>query len=174
VSIQQFQLRYDMAADRILLQLRTESAELYRLWLTRRLFLSLWPHYQAMTAQVAAPPMSAGAVVSQQARQMLAEVARDKPLPNANFGTPFNAEGAKLPLGDEPMLPTEVNLQTSVQSLTLRWRDQAGRRLSMELSEEMALGLMRLMDKALAESAWDKPVMSSVAPPEAPGSALLN
>ena len=86
-------------------------------------------------------------------------------------GTP---EGAKLPLGDEPMLPTEVNLQTSVQSLTLRWRDQAGRRLSMELSEEMALGLMRLMDKALAESAWDKPVMSSVAPPAAPGSALLN
>lgn len=176
MSIQQFHLRYDIAADRILLQVRTTTAELYRVWITRRLFLNLWPHYQTMVSRLAAPRLSASAVVSQQTQQMLAEVARDKPLPNANFGVPFTAEGATLPLGEEPMLPTELNLQTDAVDLSLRWSDQQGRRLNMVLSEEMALGLMRLMDRAVGESGWGLPIAAPPAGREAEPAAprLLN
>eukprot|EP01030_Chromulinospumella_sphaerica_P002899 gene2899-2832_t len=44
------------------------------------------------------------------AKQMLTELKRDAFLQKADFSTPFEAKAQQLPLGDEPLLITDAQL----------------------------------------------------------------
>lgn len=154
MSIHQIQITYDPAADRLLWQVRTTEAQVYALWLTRRLALRLWPHLRTRIAQQATP-LSAGAMVMPQAREMLEQAARSAPLPNADFKAPFQSEGVQRPLGTEPMLVSEVNLgQGPKGGVVLQWRDAQGRHLTLQLEQELSLAVMRLMEAALQRADW--------------------
>lgn len=175
MSIHQIQITYDPAADRVLWQVRTTDAQVYALWLTRRLALRLWPHLRARISQQAAP-VSPTAVVTPQAREMLEQAARSAPLPNADFKVPFQAEGVQRPLGEEPMLVSEVNLgQGPKGGIVLQWRDAQGRHLTLQLEQELSLAVMRLMEAALQRADWGIPMAppaAATAPPTGPGPLL--
>ena len=176
-SIHQIQVKYHPEADRILLQVRTQQAELYQVWLTRRMALRFWPHFHPAVNSAASAGVSSDAVVSPQAREMLAQVARERPLPSADFKTQFNAEGTQTPLGPEPVLATEISLRPNPQGgVVLLWREGQGRSLTLQIAEELSLALMRLLEAALQASQWG--VLSAAPASEAlPGESsapLLN
>ncbi len=177
VNIHQIQVKYDPSADRILLQVRTQPPELYQVWLTRRMALRFWPHFQPMVASLALPSVSPGSVVSPEARQMLSQAARDKPLPHADFKTQFQADGAATPLGPEPVLATEISLKpTPTGGVMLQWREAGGRSLTLQVTEELSLALLRLLESALVASQWgvvNTPAAGQQTPGESPP-ALLN
>lgn len=169
MSIHQIQITYDPAADRLLWQVRTTDAQVFALWLTRRLSLRLWPHLRARVAQQSAP-VSPKAVVTPQAREMLEQAARTAPLPHADFNAPFQSEGVQRPLGNEPMLVSEVNLgQGPNGGIVLQWRDAQGRHLTLQLEQELSLAVMRLMEAALQRADWGVPLASVPASKETLG-----
>ena len=162
------QIRYDAAADRILWQVRTRSGELFAAWLTRRMLLQLWPPFQGLVGQVSLPPGTRpDALLMPEAREMLTQTARERPLPSADFSQPFDNQPAAQPIGPEPLLPTTVDLGVGPDGLGLavRLREAGGRSLSMQLHADLASALLRLMDQALAESQWGIAAAAALAAP---------
>jgi len=151
------QVRYQPLADRVLWQLTTHGGELFGVWLTRRMLAQLWAPLQQLVAQssvgVAARPVAS---VLPEARDMLAQAVRERPLPNAEFGQPFQAAAKAQPLGPEPLLPEAVDIGPlpTGRGIQLRVREQGGRQLSLQMAEDLSTALVRLMEQALAESGW--------------------
>lgn len=150
------QVRYDMAADRLLWQVRAASGELFAVWLTRRMLRNLWPLLVQLVTQAGMARVAPGAVVLPEARAMLAQAVRERPLPNTDFATPFNPTPAALPLGPEPLLPTEIDIGPGPDGngLALAAREPGGRRLGLQLTADLATGLQRLLEQALLEADW--------------------
>ena len=150
------QVRYDPTADRVLWQLRTPGGELFALWLTRRMLRQLWPHLTRLVALAGLAGAGQDAVLLPEARQMLADAARSRSLAGADFATPFNPTAVALPLGPLPLLPVAIDLGPGRQGqgLALAAREADGRHIRLELSADLATGLLRLLEQALAGSGW--------------------
>lgn len=153
------QVRYDALADRLHWQIRTRGGEILAIWLTRRMMRGLWPPLQNLVAQAGLGGAAPGAVVTPEAREMLVQAARERPLPVARFDQPFDAQAAAQPLGAEPLLPEVIDLAPAPNGLKLRLREVPGRRsLSLQLSTDLATALCRLIEAALGAAQWDLPV----------------
>lgn len=180
VDIHQMQVRYDPNADRISWQVRTRGGELFSVWLTRRMVQRLWPPFsQLVTSAAMATQVAPTTTVLPEAREMLAQAARERPLPSADFKTPFNAEPAAEPLGAEPLLPSTIDLGhgDGGKGLAIRVREANGRSLELRLNDDLATALMRLLDKALQASDWGLVAAPAAAPEPAvprPAPSSLN
>jgi hypothetical protein len=155
MQIHQMQLRYDINADRLLLQVRSREAELFGVWLTRRMVSRLRPPFQQAVTRLGLAHAAPQAMPVPEARAMLEQAVRDRPLPNADFAQPFETENVTLPLGPEPLLPAEIDIRGLPRGgLVLSLREARGRRLELALNDELATALLRLLDKALAAADW--------------------
>ena len=168
VTIHQIQLRYDPMADRLLLSVRTRTAELYSAWLTRRMVARLGAPLRQAVSRLVLPPSAASAVAVPEARQMLEQVARERPLPDADFKQAFaGAAGANFPLGPEPLLPAEIDVRSPPGGgLVIALREAHGRRLDLTLGNDLATALLRLLDQSLAQAEWGLPGAGAAAAAE--------
>lgn len=155
MDIHQIQVRYDPLEDRLLLQIRTRAGEMFSTWLTRRMVARLWPPFLEAVATAPVARHSPRATVSPEAREMLSQVARERPLPQADFETPFEMRPVAEPLGAAPLLPAAMNLARDPGGgVLLRMREARGRHLELRLGDDLAAALLRLLEKALAASEW--------------------
>ena len=179
------QVRYHPTADRVLWQLRTAGGEMFAVWLTRRMLRQLWPPLANLVILAGVARVAPNALVLPEARAMMAQAARDRPLPNTDFATPFDAKPAAQPLGPEPLLPGAIDLGPAKRGpgLALALREPGGRNLSLQLSADLATGLLRLLEQALAEADWgvlalpaapDGPAAPDTPPGAKPAPVLLN
>lgn len=169
IVIHQIQVKYDAAADRLLMQVRTRADELFAIWLTRRMLQRLWPPFQQLGAQVALGRAHPHAVLLPEARAMLADAARQRPLPNADFTQSFNSVSAHQPLGPQPLLATEVELQADAAGgLRIKICESQGRQITLQFNDELHAALTRLIEQALAAADWGLPLPAAPAPDTAP------
>jgi hypothetical protein len=176
MSIHQIQLRYEPVADRLLLSVRTRAGELYTAWLTRRMVARLGAPLRQAVARLVLPRTAAAAVALPEAQQMLEQVARERPLKDTDFEQPFaGSEGASHPLGPEPLLPGEIDVQAPpAGGLVIALRELRGRRLDLTLSNDLATALLRLLDRAVEQAEWALPGPATPAEPATPGPQHLN
>ena len=165
------QVRYQPAADRLLWQVRTQTGELFAVWLTRRMLRQLWPPLSHLVTSAGMAQVAPNATVLPEARAMMAQVARARPLAHANFSTPFDAKPVAQPLGPEPLLPTAIDLGPGADAKGLRItvREPGGRHMTLQLSNDLATALMRLLEQALAEADWGLGPTGATAPSGIPG-----
>jgi hypothetical protein len=173
--IHQIQIKYDPLADRLRMQVRTRTGEVFAIWLTRRLVQRLWPAFQQVATQLALGRVPTDALVHPEAQAMIAESVRSRALPNADFSQPFSSEPAQRPLGEEPLLAAEVELQARPQSpggLRLTVSD-GKRRITLQLNDELHSAMLRLLEQAVAAADWGlAPPSSAATAPQAPPSLL--
>lgn len=177
MDIHQIQVKYDPLADRLLLQIRTRDELLFPIWLTRRMVMRLWPHFRGMVSGLAVSRSAPSAMAVPEARDMMAEAARERALKSADFKTQFDTTSVKQPLGSEPVLPTAIDLRPAQgQAVVLVIRDAAGRSLELAFGEDLAHGLMKLVESALAASEWGlvAPQAAAAAEPGTPSARVLN
>ncbi len=165
MAIHQIQVRYDAAADRLLMQLRTTAAEHYAVWLTRRMVSRLYPPFRQAVTQASVAQATPQALPVPEARQMLEQAALQRPLQGADFQQAFTTADASHPLGPEPLLADAADLRPGANGqLTLAVRETRGRRIELTLTAELATALLRLMDGALAAADWGLPFPGPEAP----------
>ena len=150
------QVRYDPAADRILWQVRTQAGEMFSAWLTRRMLGQIWRPFQNLVGQSSLAHTPTAASLVPEAREMLAQTARARPLPGADFKAPFNPQATALPLGPDPLLPIAADMgpRADGPGMALRLRDEQGRSLAVQLTGDMCAALSRLLEKAIADADW--------------------
>ena len=155
VDIHQIQVRYVALEDRLLMQIRTRAGEMFSIWLTRRMVSRLWPPFLEVVATAPLARQVPEATVLPEAREMLSQAARERPLPQADFETPFDRLPQAEPLGPEPLLPSAMNLARAPQGgVVLRMRETRGRHLDIRLGDDLATALLRLIEKALGSTDW--------------------
>ncbi len=155
-------VQYDERQDRLAVRVSNQDSQEFRLWLTRAMTLRLLPHLQAAVVQLEArdPQVMATDTTAQ---QMLAELKRENFLSQADFSTPFASGNKTLPLGETPMLVTDVQLNLhNTGRLDLLLQDKSGDNASgasCELSLQAALlhGLLHLVELALKKAQWQQP-----------------
>lgn len=173
MNIHQLSVTYLPDEDRILARINTTAGEEMRLWLTRRLMLGLWPLLsKAMTGHLL---RLEGAGTSLEAagdelKTMLADFRKQEFLQDADFDTPYKEGEATLPLGQEPLLVTDVDASPLPNGrLRLSFfenrparavkndeekRPAEPRRFQIEMELRLMQGLLHLLEQALAQSRW--------------------
>ena len=187
MNIHQLSVTYMPEQDRILARINTTAGEEMRLWLTRRLMLGLWPLLsKVMTGHLLRlePAGSSLDTASDELKTMLANFRKQEFLQSADFETPYKAEQAVLPLGEEPLLVTDVDAaplpngrlrlsfnensasgteqdSPEIKAPAPEPADKAGkvppRRFQIEMEPRLMQGLLHLLEQALVQSRWRDP-----------------
>jgi hypothetical protein len=90
-----------------------------------------------------------------EAKAMLAETLQAKALKGADFATPFDEARREQPLGAEPMLAVEIKLTPLAgKGVRLAFLDGERRHLTLDLTEKLAVALLKLLDGALRRADW--------------------
>lgn len=164
MHIRQLNVSHDPRQDRLLLRLNTATAEEFRFWVTRRLSLRLLPALEQTSSRLE----SSGHWImapDPQSRQILNELKRDEFLNKADFQTPYAEEHQHLPLGEEPMLVTDVHFQQQGPGLLLTLQDKGGatataRSCHMQLEASLLHGLIHLLRQAMDRAEWHMPLQT--------------
>jgi hypothetical protein len=164
MQIHQMSVTYLPEQDRILMRINTTDGEEMRMWLTRRLMVGLWPLLTKLLTEHLLKLESAGASLSganPELKRMLADFRKEEFLQHADFDTPYKEGQAGLPLGEEPLLVTDVDatpLANGPLRLNFNERppngDSKPRSFQMEMQPKLMQGLMHLLDQALLQSQW--------------------
>jgi hypothetical protein len=163
MKIHQLSVNYLAEQDRILMRVNTRAAEEMRLWLTRRLMLGLWPLLSKLLTKHLLKLEAAGTsldAADEDLKKMLADFRKEEFLRNADFDTPYQENRAELPLGDKPLLVTDVDaapLPNGRLRLSFNERkpnSDKPRSFQIEMEPKLMQGLMHLLEQALARSQW--------------------
>ena len=181
MQIRQLALHYRPEADRLLLRVNADDGQQFAVWFTRRLCARLWPHLTSVVTRFAVAHEVAqtapNAHLMPEAREMLAQSARERVLRNTDFKTPFQDQASAHPLGSEPLLATEVQLTPLPDGhLRLVIVDITKRNVQLQLTETLATAVRELMLEALRQADWGFALQAvpATGPVPAQGSRLLN
>ena len=174
MHIHQLNVSHHERQDRLLLRLNTAAGEEYRFWLTRRLTLRLLPTLEQTLARLEShqPHMVATDPASQ---QILTELKRDAFLKEADFKTPYAEQAQKWPLGQEPMLVTDVQIQLQGAGVLLTLEDKGGterkaltqvKSCQLNLHLTLVHGLIHLIRQAMTQAEWLTAWLSAAMPDE--------
>jgi len=166
MKIHQLSVTYLAEQDRILVRVNTEAAEEMRLWLTRRLMLGLWPLLSKLLTKHLLKLEAAGTsleAADEGLKKMLADFRKEEFLKDADFETPYKDNQSQLPLGDEPLLITDVDAAPLANGrLRLSFNERLPgvtkpRSFQMEMEPKLMQGMMHLLEQALGRSQWREP-----------------
>ncbi len=175
MKIHQLSVTYLAEQDRILVRVNTAAAEEMRLWLTRRLMLGLWPLLGKLLTRHLLKLESAGTsleTADEGLKKMLADFRKEEFLKNADFETPYKQDQPQLPLGEEPLLVTDVDASPLPNGrLRLSFNERAPnsqkpRSFQMEMEPRLMQGMMHLLEQALARSQWREAFGAAPSMPE--------
>lgn len=178
MDIHQLSIRYNVDQDRILVRINSSAGEEVQMWLTRRLALRLWPLLNRVVIDHLAIPANAKtdgfvdlAAMRPSTRKMLADMRRQEAVQGADFKTAYRTPTGRQPLGDSPLLITEVNLTPrDGAKMHMNFKEQlqetpSSRGFQMDMPADMVFGLMQLLGQALEQSEWQ---IGSTQPPPTP------
>ena len=160
MQIHQLNVSHVERQDRLLLRLNTQTAEEFRFWLTRRMALRLMPaldqslgRLESSEARMVAPDPGS--------QQILTELKRDAFMQEADFKTPFSQQAHTLPLGEEPLLVTDVHLQLQGNGLLLSLQDKGAQTpgapaqiCQLHLQAGLVHGLIHLIRQVMEKAEW--------------------
>ena len=171
MNIHQLSVRYLPEQDRILLSVNTTDGQELDLWLTRRMCLALWPQLNRMTVEHFAVPANAKsdgfvdlAALDVQTRRALADFRRQDLLQSADFKTPYRASAGPRPLGQVPLLATEITMTPSTgQQVAIDFKEQldpavSNRAVQLALQPQLVFSLVHMLGQALEHTQWLSPV----------------
>ncbi len=170
MDIRQLSVTYQLDQDRILIRVNTSANEEVRMWLTRHLMLRLWPMLNRVVIDHLAIPADAKSdgyvdfnAMGPSTRKLLADMRRQEVAKTADFSTPYQEEISARPLGETPLLVTEVNLtpnangQLRMNFKELLQQPASNRGFQLDMPADLVFGVIQMLHQALEQSQWQLP-----------------
>lgn len=173
MNIHQVNVSYSGEQDRLLVRINSVQGEEFRAWLTRRLAVKLLPHLgrtarEQMDKQFAVPLTSA-TPLPQHKEQLVQNFQKEAAVYDGDFQTPYKDQPAALPLGEEPLLVTEVTFtplaDAKLQVLLIERLPGKQRDLQLMMDPALTQGLLRLLNQGLKASGWLEAVPAALLAP---------
>ena len=155
--LKQLNITFSPVEDRLLLRMTTgtgDSLSEFRIWLTRRFVKVLWKTLERILEVTA----SKDTRVAPDSRNAVMQFQQEAALARADFSTPYGSQGAATPLGEEPLLPSKVQVRKGPQGKpVLCLQTQAGKGVNMAVSPQLVHSLRKLLVDAVKKVEWDLP-----------------
>lgn len=166
MNLHQLNLSFDPRQDRLLLRVSTTSEQEFRFWLTRRLVQRAWA---PLVTQLAASPTAAAAAAVASAPLEFRHAAA---VQQADFKTPYVAEGKTPAVSPEPLLVTQFSLQSlALDRYEMTLTSDTGVRVSVKLAAPVLHGLVQLLQDVSRGAEWG---LSLALPAAAMASTAIN
>lgn len=141
MQVRQLQIAHDALQDRLVLRVATQADEEFRVWLTRRFLRELWPHLARLLGQThSTAPLAAGVDAI--------------PTP-PSFEQAFQDDKATYPLGSNPLLTSEIKVDTLADgSFHLTFREGRERSFELGLTPDLLQALCAMLRAAAEQAQW--------------------
>jgi hypothetical protein len=150
VAIQQVNIGYNAAEDRLLLKIgMSDNAEL-NVWVTRKVVKALWQLLQDSNVVAAVAPD----VHSPQAQELLQSFAKESAAQQLNFSEEYKRRNPVN--NEEVLLAHECHIaKIGDDSSTLELVCTNGQTIKVVLNQDLSLALISMLQMAAKEAAWD-------------------
>lgn len=150
VAIQQVNIGYNAAEDRLLLKIgMSDNAEL-NIWVTRKVVKALWQLLQDSNVVAAVAPD----VHSPQAQELLQSFAKESAAQQLNFSEEYKKRSAINT--EEVFLAQDCHVVKIGKELpTLELVCTKGQTVKVVLNQDLSLALISMLQMAAKEAAWD-------------------
>lgn len=180
IAIEQINLGYQQAEDRLLLKVGMTDQTEIALWVTRRICKELWHLLQDSHGQIVEAPIKAKRttakklpapkLVKRDAEKSIEtshlesegfDVARTREsLEVMDFSTDYNADRESV--SEVPILIVACTLSVSDENITrLDFKALSGEVIKMGLTIELVVAMMNMMQMATREASWDLLMLQS-------------
>ena len=147
-SLQQINVKYDAAEDRLLLRLRMDEKSEIRTWLTRR--------YTKLMLMVLEQLTSEGEGSQDAIDAAMKEMKRDAALAGADFKTDYQSGAEEFPLGEEPVLVTRISYKALEAGNTALALGMANKKnINLNLNRNLLFVLIQLLRQGAQKAEWD-------------------
>ncbi|MDI6796184.1 MAG: hypothetical protein QMD09_04530 [Desulfatibacillaceae bacterium] len=154
-SLQQMNVSFDPTEDRLLWRLTSQTEQglcEFRLWMTRRMVRLLWGGLDQLLSQDPEKILR----VEPAARQAVRQFEEQAALEQADFKTPFRAQDAALPLGETPLLVSQIKLNHAADgNKIMALHDKNNQGITLTLSPTMVHSLRKLLVESAQKAQWD-------------------
>ena len=172
-QLDQIQITFVAAEDRLLLRMSTQNDEEFRFWLTRRFVKALRPKLgQTLSQQPRIQVQS-----NTEAKRELLNFQHEQAVQASDFKTPYKNEQKSLPLGEQPVMLTRFQLRPQADGrVTLTVGPEQGNGIDLALNPHLVHSLIALLDNALKTAEWNlaESATSADEKKRAAGSATIN
>lgn len=159
MGIHQLAVTYDDHHDRILVKISTTAQEEVRIWLSRRMTFLLLPALQFEAVNLQSQQLSLPGMATP-VRALMAEMQKEQHLNQTDFLTPFESQAKSLPLGEAPLLVTDVNIdrlpkdRLALSFIERLSSDTPMRNVDITLPLPLLHGFLHLLEKTILRSEW--------------------
>lgn len=142
MQIRQIQVANHVVEDRLHIRIATQDNEEIGVFMTRRFLRELWPHLMTVLLdRLATSPNS------QKPK---------KPGSSPSFDQAFDNENPKFPLGETPLLASEVNLEmVGQEAVKVTFREGQERNISLSLDADLMHAFCAMLRSASDKACWD-------------------
>lgn len=170
MQLKQMNVAYDRGQDRILLRLSTDQDTEYRMWLTRRMLLGMWP---GIVSLVQSTPM-ARQQVDPEAKKAIVEFQREQALRQATFDAPYEGDRLKPAIAGEPFLVWGIQMRPAQGGgHDINFVPKEGQGVHVRLQDAMLHAFVKLLQDVVRAAEWgialELPVGGTT--PAAPGAS---
>ncbi|MFT4580423.1 MAG: hypothetical protein ACI915_004416 [Gammaproteobacteria bacterium] len=161
-QIQQIQIKFVAAEDRLLLRVSSSDELEFRFWLTRRFVKLISPAIE--NALKESPTVRTQ--VSPVAKKEVFAFEHQKAVSNSDFKTPFKESPKELPLGADPILLAKMQMRRNADGpMVMALAPEQGAGIDLALNPKLLHSLAELITNGVRLAEWDIP--STIAPPSA-------
>lgn len=142
MQVRQLQIAHDALQDRLVLRVATQADEEFRVWLTRRFLRDLWPHLAKLLTH------------ARNSAPLAADVAAIPAPPS--FEQPFQDDKATYPLGSNPLLTSEIKVDTLADGgYHLTFREGRERSFELGLTPDLLQAFCAMLRAAAEQAQWN-------------------
>jgi len=149
--LHQLQLTYRPEQDRLLLRLRTATANEFRVWLTRRFVAQAWP----LLRQALSCDPEVTAQQDPESRDAVLAFEHERALSKVDFSQRYEDSPSSLPLGAEPILATRMDLRRGPgEAHAIAFHSPTGQSVQIRLQKGMLHAFCKLLQDAATQADW--------------------
>ena len=149
-GINQIQMSFSPAEDRILLRMNTVDSAGFQFWLTRRYVKLLWPMLLSMLAkdeQIAAQQ-------TELARKEMLSFQQQDVAQKMDYSQDFERQSAQ-PLGDKPILLEKISINDREDgSQILSMHPESGQGIELVLNQTLLHSICKLLHDTVIKTDW--------------------
>lgn len=154
-QIQQIQIKFVAAEDRLMLRVSGSDNSEFRFWLTRRFVKLMWP--SVVDSLEATPSMQAS--VSPIAKKEVLAFEHEKAVTDSDFKTPYNEKPKALPLGTEPILLVKMQIRRNGDgTMVMALAPEQGPGIDLALNAKLLHSLTALIANSVRVAEWGLPL----------------
>ena len=142
MQIRQIQVANNALEDRLQIRIATQENEEIGVFITRRFLRELWPHLMTILLDrftTSGNPQT-----------------QKKSSSAPSFDQAFNNENAQFPLGETPLLASEINLEmVGQEAVKVTFREGQERNISLSLDADLMHAFCAMLRTASDQAGWD-------------------